>query len=132
MPEKRAGKGASRQRQVVPGAGKLVVALAVKVLAEKSPDGLVALLTESSLIIGRPSQSKAIGELLEISFEAAKEAYRERGLEGPILGGGATIELDQAEVRPLSALTSIIKFSSLIVFTDSISAIAPATGYSIP
>ena len=130
MPVQRRRKP-SKQKQVLPGAGKAVVTLVMEVLGGQSDAGLVALLTDSSLIVGKPSQSETMTELLERAFDSAVKVYKERGVEEPLLTGGATIHLDKVEVRPFSAWPAAIRFDSLTIFASDVVAIAPATSYDV-
>jgi hypothetical protein len=117
--------GPQADRLVFPGAAKHVTSLAAKFLAEEPGFGLLAILTQSALIVGKPAESSFLDEVTEKADEFFGKVFEEQGLKPPLTGG--RLCLQKAQVRPFAALNSTINFDELAVFSEDIVAIAPGT-----
>ena len=117
-------------RVVFPGAEKLVGAIVVQAAARYEDFGLVAILTQSSLIVGKPAEeSGLLSTIIEASEESYRKSFKEEGLTSPITGG--VVYLQKAQVRPFAAMNSTINFDELAVFSEDIVAIAPGTNMTM-
>ena len=129
MVRRAAKAGAQGDRLVFPGAAKYVTSLAAKLLAAQPGFGLLAILTQSALIVGKPAESSFLDEALEKADECFRKVFEEQGLKAPLTSG--RLCLQKAQVRPFATPNSTINFDELAVFSEDIVAIAPGTSVTM-